>query len=242
MRIFALFLMLVSTAALATQDHTCQGGNNCNENPGEPETITTEAIAETSSVSDSLSESRATGGGGGTASVGGVETTVSINEARERSSRTIYTTPSARAPTIYPTVPCFEGKSVAIGLPWMSGSRGSGKIDQGCVEREIIRLAPTPAHKLFMWCSQDLSVERFGSVEDCLTHGVADPGDEPPPDELMVYTVAAEDEQPAEEAAKQQSAMEGLEQRIKRQEALTRRQEAIDATFYEQLQQFKESK
>jgi hypothetical protein len=89
--------------------------------------------------------------------------TANISSSFKRSASSAY------APTIYPTSPCLVcgsagGSGAAFGI-----SFGGCKIDKQCEEREVIRMAPTGGHQLFMWCHQELAVERFGEA-DCLTY------------------------------------------------------------------------
>ena len=50
-------------------------------------------------------------------------------------------TPSAYAPSINATVPCLVPISSGVGVPGFSGALGTGVVDTGCEQREIVRIA-----------------------------------------------------------------------------------------------------
>lgn len=80
--------------------------------------------------------------------------------------------PSMVAPDIFPTTSCFKGASGALSVTGFGISGGAGSIDQGCVEREEIRLAHAMGmtqRALWRWCNLPNNVESFGSAEACMT-------------------------------------------------------------------------
>lgn len=91
------------------------------------------------------------GGAGGQGGTGiGVGIGVGVAKASARASATqsnsqsmTYNeayTPNAYAPTIGATVPCLVPISGGVGVPGASVSLGSGVIDTGCEQREVVRL------------------------------------------------------------------------------------------------------
>lgn len=56
-------------------------------------------------------------------------------------------TPSAYAPSINSTTPCLVAVTGGVGVPGLSVSGGSGVIDQGCEDREVIRLGLASSSK-----------------------------------------------------------------------------------------------
>jgi len=103
--------------------------------------------------------------GGNSSSEGG---DISISNKRPHRN-----TPNPDAPTVYPTVPCFRGQSGSAVVPGFGLSVGRGKIDEGCVRRELIRLAPD-THKLYLFCREPSVTEAFGDFETCLEHNQPD--------------------------------------------------------------------
>lgn len=79
--------------------------------------------------------------------------------------------PSMFSPSVYPTAPCINSGSFAGSSKGFGISFGGGKELDGCVNRELIRLAAQMGrvdHALFMLCSQEETIMIFGSVETCL--------------------------------------------------------------------------
>lgn len=52
-------------------------------------------------------------------------------------------TPNAVAPSIDPTVPCAIPVSMGVGVPGLAASGGTAYIDEGCEQRELIRIGLT---------------------------------------------------------------------------------------------------
>lgn len=80
--------------------------------------------------------------------------------------------PSMVAPDIFPTTSCFKGASGSLAVTGFGISGGAGSIDEGCVEREEIRLAHAMGmtqRALYRWCHLPNNVERFGTAADCMT-------------------------------------------------------------------------
>jgi len=120
------------------------------------------AISEGSKAKATGGNADATGGHATGGSVGGVTTTIT-NKRPHRN------TPNPDAPTVYPTVPCFRGQSGSAVAPGFGISIGRGKIDEGCVRRELIRLAPE-THKLFLFCNEPTVLSLFSDLQTCLDH------------------------------------------------------------------------
>ncbi len=119
----------------------------------------------------------------------GSSANVSISSGHSGKTRVIKNTPDPNAPPIYPTVPCFKGGSASLTLPGFGASAGGGKIDEGCNEREWIRIAPTVTLRLFMYCQAEFVQARFLTVEDCLSQ--TDPEPLPP---LLPPPMVSDDE------------------------------------------------
>ena len=69
----------------------------------------------------------------------GNETNISYNN--DASGTYDEYTPSAYAPPVYSSAPCYVGVSAGIGVPGFSGSIGGFKYDKECEHRETIRLS-----------------------------------------------------------------------------------------------------
>jgi hypothetical protein len=94
------------------------------------------SVSAATSSSTSRSSASATGGAGGSASQ-----TMNYTEAQQDYSKTYKKyTPTAVAPSINATTPCLIPISGALGVPGLSVGGGSGVLDKGCEERELIRL------------------------------------------------------------------------------------------------------
>ncbi len=117
---------------------------------------------QTQNQTQSVDVSGGDGGRGGEATGGNVGD-ISINARHQRS------VPSAFAPAIYPTAPCYKGASVGASGLKFGIAFGAGKPDEACERRELIRLAPE-THKLFLFCNEPSLIEIFTSVRACLEH------------------------------------------------------------------------
>ncbi len=79
--------------------------------------------------------------GAASASGSASSSSLTYNEARQDYSDTYEDyTPNAYAPSVNTTVPCLVPITAGVGIPGVAVSGGSGVIDQGCEDREIIRL------------------------------------------------------------------------------------------------------
>ena len=190
-----LYLLLLVPLALAReQDHTCQGGHNCNEGgevQGQDQTqeqansqdqVQEQANSQDQGQDQTQDQSSSSMSEGSSANV-------SISSGHSGKTRKIKNTPDPNAPPIYPTVPCFKGGSASLTLPGFGASAGGGKIDEGCNEREWIRIAPTVTLRLFMYCQAEFVQARFLTVEDCLSQT-----DPEPPLPLPPPPVVSDDE------------------------------------------------
>ena len=157
--------------------------------------------------SDANADANAEGGdanataNAGDASVGDISIDAST---RQRGTVTIKNTPTAIAPDVFPTISCFKPQiNGALSLPGFGLSGGKGKIDEGCVKREFIRMAYQMGlldRATYMWCQQPEVYEDFpgGTAEDCLLFEVTEEEDEPTlglgKPETEYFTVAEVDE------------------------------------------------
>lgn len=139
-----------------TQQQTLSGGDNS----------ATGGNAEATGGTAAAQGGDATGGNVG-------DVTTSINYKRP------YRNPAnAYAPPVQPTVSCFKGASGSAVGPGFGISIGAGKIDKGCVRRELIRLAPE-SHKLYLFCYEPTVLTLFDDHQTCLDHNKEVMTDEP---------------------------------------------------------------
>jgi len=99
-------------------------------------------------------------------------------------------TPNVYAPPVQPTVSCFKGASLSVGALGNALALGAGKIDKGCVRRELIRLAPE-SHKLYLFCKEPTVTEMFDGFENCMKHEEVMPDARDSRSELPTYDDAA---------------------------------------------------
>lgn len=104
--------------------------------------------------------STAQGGEGG--NVGDV--TTSINYKRPHQNA-----PTVVVPSVYPTTSCFKPSVFGLTVPGYGGSAGACRSDEGCVRRELIRLAPE-SHKLYLFCYEPTVLTLFDDHQTCLDH------------------------------------------------------------------------
>lgn len=101
----------------------------------------------------------------------GVNNSVNIIESARPNKITIKSTPTIGVPSIQPTISCYKTAAGGLVVPNLGLSFGGGKVDQGCVDREMIRIAAEMGEKkraLFMWCSNPDVARVWGSVSECL--------------------------------------------------------------------------
>lgn len=127
------------------------------------------------------SEASAAGGSVGDIATGSVSAdqansqSVTVEGDRHPDSIKIRNTPPAIAPDLLPTVSCFRGGSGGASGPGFGISIGAGRIDKGCVRREMIRLGHgigLEEQAARMWCAEAVKEEEFASVEQCLGFGI----------------------------------------------------------------------
>lgn len=165
---YLLILTLIATQAYAT---------NKPEPPDDPpieqtvEQSQTQDMEQNQQQTFTAGDDSATGGsaeatGGTGGNVGDVQTNVETSINYKRPYRNA---PNAYAPPVSPTVSCFKGASGSASAPGFGISIGAGKIDQGCVRRELIRLAPE-SHKLFLFCNEPTVLAMFDDFDTCLDY------------------------------------------------------------------------
>ena len=163
-----LYLLLLSPLALAReQNHTCQGGHNCNDGGVGVEQGQEQGQTQQQEQTQAQMGSVEVEAVGGTATADSL-TSVSINNTPQGKTRVIKNTPDPYAPAVYPTVPCFKGASGGATGPGWGVSLGGGKIDPECNEREWIRMAPTVALRIHAYCLSSFALERFTDFDECV--------------------------------------------------------------------------
>lgn len=134
--------------------------------------------------------------GPSSASTGPVSVVVEASEQRDKV--TIKNTPSMGVGDVFPTVSCFKPQiNGALSLPGFGFSANKGKIDEGCVKRELIRMAFAMGlidRAVFMWCKQPEVYEDFGTADDCLVFEIAKEEPTPPPTDTDEITEYGQDE------------------------------------------------
>lgn len=230
MRFLVLLIFFTSSALASQQDHTCQGGHNCNDGGDSPVSVDIDVRSDSGSSAEAsqnqslvAGDANAEGGDatseatGGNAETGPVSVTTEINHPRARKN-----TPNAYAPPIYPTVPCRGGTSGSAAGPGFGISIGTGRIDPGCVERENVRLAPTEAHRIRAWCNLKGVSDDWESLEACIGYGavvvLASAGDDEEYKKVVARLMAIEAELKAEREARKET-----EKRIQQTEQQARR-------------------
>ncbi len=226
-------LLILPLLMAAGQDHTCQGGHNCNNGEsGVQEQVQDQTQAQTQAAEQSQSAE------GGNAN---------LTSADSFTVRTDYkrNAPSVHAPSIHPTAPCIVTGGFGLSFPGGGGSLGGGKLDKGCEERETARMLAEMGAidlSLAILCKSN-AVERTVGEEECsawvrplelwYVHAPAD------------ATVLEESIAQHEELRQQQSTqIAELVEVIKRNER-DRRQEILDKEerdrlWYEQLDELEQ--
>lgn len=160
---------------------------------------------------------------------------VVIEDAGERKTRVIKNTPTAVAGDVFPTVSCFKPQvNGALSLPGFGLGLNKGKIDEGCVKRELIRMAYAMGlidRAVYMWCKQPEVYEDFGTAEDCLVFEVKKDLPDPPDDDDGACTgpcLAAAEALEDEYREQQQLVEDRNAQQMNLIHALTQRLEATE--------------
>ena len=132
----------------STNTNVAQGGTggNANQKQGQQQTQTANGGSATAS-------------GNGVGNGNNSDNTV-VNYPRQ--------TPSAIAPEVFPTVPCFKGTSVAGSGGAFSFGFGGGKIDENCAELEAARQAPTRVARCKVYLLNKYVQKAGVTLEDCL--------------------------------------------------------------------------
>lgn len=133
--------------------------------PKATSTSTADSHSQSSAASNSTSAANSNVDAHSAASVGNVAPVQSLALSYRAAASTAY------APDIYPTAPCINGWSVGGSSVGGGISFGKGREVEGCVERELIRIAAQmglSAQAAYMWCSLEPSLKVFGSIEACL--------------------------------------------------------------------------
>lgn len=274
-RIVVGFVALLLTAGVAAsqQDHRCQGGHNCNTGsdpvPGgdsnadatsnleavlqNDNTVVTVSKSEGGSAESTIEDGAVRadggeGGDGGNSSVGAI----TIEAARQRGTVTIKNTPTALAPNIYASGPCFKGSSGAASGPGFGLSIGGGRIDPGCVEREEIRIAAQIGlmdRAIYRWCGLENNVKEFGSRDDCLSYppveveyGVT--SDPKPPIQMLLADVTEEEyvkqvEETEAVQVRQQVTISALMDRLLKAEFEEEERKAADQRRAQSIEEYK---
>lgn len=114
-------------------------------------------------------DNSATGGAGGNSTADGGNSSIGDISTTISNKRPYRNAPNAYAPPVSPTVSCFKGASGSASAPGFGFSIGAGKIDKGCVRRELIRLAPE-SHKLYLFCNEPTILAMFEDFQTCLDY------------------------------------------------------------------------
>lgn len=182
MRYFwAILFLSFNAQAYADSVHLCQG-KSCNDNEtGMDQQSQTQSVEQHQQQSQDQSltggDNSATGGVGGNSTADGGSSSIGDISTNITNKRAYRNSPTVIAPNVYPSGPCFGGKSGSASWPGFGVSVGGGKIDTECNDREWVRTSPE-SHKLFVYCSSDYMKGKFPSVEECLDY-VPKGGDEP---------------------------------------------------------------
>ena len=224
---FSLLLLLPLLMA-AGQDHTCQGGHNCN------------AVSQDQGQTQTQQQETQQTAEGGQAVLNSADTiTSNVNTDYKRNAPTLY------VPSIHPTAPCIVTGGFGLSFPGGGGSLGGGKLDKGCEEREVARMfAEIGAIDLTLGilCDSD-AVDRTIGKEECDAWVL--------PPEMWYAHMPDEETELQEEMVQQQQIQQqqsdqiaGLLRRIKRQEAKERQdmldREESDRLWYEQLDELEQ--
>lgn len=228
MKYVLLVVLLLPMGALArNNDHSCQGGHNCDG---------LDADIDVSATADAVigDVSGGAGGQGGTATAttgdssaqvgdiilgGAGGAAVNIQYPEERFARMILNAAPSRAPNLYPTAPCVIAKSNAFGIPLFNKSDGKGEVDPECVAREEVRLAPTLQLQIYYWCHLQGVMEKWDSIQDCLEYSQFGEPNEPMSEEIVktrteeIFTQQIQEHERLDE--RQEAALRDDEQRRK---------------------------
>jgi len=229
---FSLLLILPLLMA-ASQDHTCQGGHNCN-------TGGDNAVSQGQGQTQTQQQETQQTAEGGQAVLNSADTiTSNVNTDYKRNAPALY------VPSIHPTAPCIVTGGFGLSFPGGGGSLGGGKLDKGCEEREVARMfAEIGAVDLTLGilCNSE-AVDRTIGKEDCDAWVL--------PPEMWYAHMPDEETELQEEMVQQQQIQQqqsdqiaGLLRRIKRQEAKERQdmldREEADRLWYEQLDELEQ--
>jgi len=208
MKTLIVLLIWATPAWAVQQDHTCQGGHNCNDGVEVIDLNQDQLQSQIAKQEQEQKQQQET-------FVEGSSLNNRVSFDSERSAA------SAFAPTVFPTSPCLVCASGGASTAVVGLSFGGCKIDLKCEERETIRLAPSAEHKLFMWCHQELAVDRFGNVEDCIAHG--------PRVQTQSLILAQVSDEAFEEMRRHQESQDAqIQNLLDRLEAASKKTEAVD--------------
>lgn len=138
-----VFVLMCVDAAYATgnQDHTCQGGHNCNDNGGELTQVQDQNQQQDQTQTQRQEQNQGqdqTQNANATATNAGNSQNVSFS-SNTPDDITIRNTASARPPNFNATAPCYYGWSAGLGVAGANIGGGKNKLDPECNLRETAR-------------------------------------------------------------------------------------------------------
>ena len=211
----ALWVLSAPLVWASNQDHTCQGGHNCNNGGGDGGQNQSQDQAQTQTQANEQTAQ------GGSAVLTQGDLDVIVNETNTSNVNTDYkrNAPTVHVPSISPTAPCIVTGGFGLSFPGGGGSLGGGKLDKGCEERETARmLAEMGAGDLALGilCSSN-AVERTIGRDECDSW-------QPQLTVLLAHAPEAEEERQEEFVAQQQvqqqqqSQIDELQRRLEKAE------------------------
>jgi hypothetical protein len=236
MKLLILVLLVSGTAWATEQDHSCQGGFNCNEGDnGQTEQSQSQAQEQTLAPIITAEGGEATAGDSSAIS-GDAVVTVLTEGQKYRNSPTVF------APSSVPTSPCRVAASGGVSLLGGAIAAGGSKEDKECTLRETARMFGDLGEinfALSLLCSS-LAVERQGLFESCpqvstayrdhspLDILVGAVPEEQPEHEIILELQQQQMEQQQQIQQQQQQYVQALEQRLNEEESKRARKEEED--------------
>lgn len=219
-----IVLLLVSGTAWATeQDHSCQGGFNCNEGTDGQTQQDQSQTQEQTLAPIVTAEGGEAAGGDASAISGDAIVTVLTEGQKYRNSPTLF------APYSVPTSPCRVAASGGVSILGGAIAAGGSKEDKECTLRETARMFADFGEVNFalsLLCAS-LAVEREGLFDSCPQVPTAM---QPPHSPLDVPVGAVPEEQPEHEII-----LELQQQQIAQQQQIQQQQQQYVQALEERL-------